>query len=236
MLKEKNQPQDTPKLGEKKKTINVQKIAVLGMFSAIAYMVIYLRIPLPMFTSFLKYEPKDIIITIAGFIYGPLSAAVISVVVSLIEMITASDTGFIGLVMNILSTCAFACTASWIYHKRRTLKIALIGLVTGAVLSIVIMVLWNYLITPFYMGIPRESVVPLLPGILGFNIFKNVVNIAGIMLIYKPIISALRKSRLLPEREKGQKQTKSKTISVIFISLFILITAILFIFIFQGKL
>jgi riboflavin transporter FmnP len=66
------------------------------------------RIPVVLF---LKYEPKDVVITIGGFLLGPMASLIISALVSLIEMFTISDTGPIGCLMNLLSTCSFACTA-----------------------------------------------------------------------------------------------------------------------------
>ena len=97
-----------------------KKVVQMGMFCAIAYLLMVVgRIPVVMF---LKYDPKDVVITVGGFIFGPLSAALISLVVSLVEMFTVSDTGVIGMVMNVLSTCAYVCTAAFIYKKLHTVK------------------------------------------------------------------------------------------------------------------
>ena len=145
-----------------------KKIVLLAMMAALAYLVmVVIRIPVVMF---LKYEPKDVIITIAGFIFGPLEAFLVSAVVSIIEMFTVSDTGWIGAVMNLVSTCSFACVAALIYKKNHTLKGAVIGLLAGVGCMVAVMILWNYLLTPLYMGYPREAVVPLLPTVfLPFN-------------------------------------------------------------------
>lgn len=68
-----------------------RKLTMLGMLGALAFLAVALiRIPV---VQFLKYEPKDVVITIGGFIFGPLEAALLSVVVSLVEMVTISDTG-----------------------------------------------------------------------------------------------------------------------------------------------
>ena len=84
----------------------VKKLTVLAMLCAVAYVIVALvRIPVVMF---LKYEPKDVIIAFGGFLYGPLAALIVTTVVSFIEMLTVSTTGWIGLIMNILSTAAFA--------------------------------------------------------------------------------------------------------------------------------
>ena len=127
-----------------------KKLTTLAMLCAIAYVVMLVgRVPVVMF---LKYDPKDVIIALGGLVFGPMSALLISVVVSLVEMLTASDTGFIGLVMNILSTAAFACTASAIYKKKRTIHGAVLGMVVGTVFMTAVMLLWNYLITPPVYG------------------------------------------------------------------------------------
>ena len=137
------------------RSYQIKKLALLGLLSALAFLcVLFFRIPV---VSFLKFEPKDVIIAIGAFIFGPLSGLAMSVAVSFIEMITISDTGFIGCVMNILSTICFVCPAAVIYRKNRTMRSAVLGLLAGSVTMLAAMLLWNYLITPFYMGVPREA-------------------------------------------------------------------------------
>ena len=114
-----------------KKTFSVKEMVLIAMLAALAYVIVALvRIPVVLF---LKYEPKDVIITIGGFLLGPMASFVISLVVSLLEMVTVSDTGPIGALMNLLSTCAFACTASLVYKKCHKLKGAILGLAIGLV-------------------------------------------------------------------------------------------------------
>lgn len=180
-----------------KKKFSVKKMVLLAMLAAVAYlMVALIRIPVVLF---LKYEPKDVIITIAGFMLGPMASFIISFVVSLIEMVTISDTGPIGALMNLLSTCTFACTAAWVYKRKHTAKGALWGLLIGSVAMVATMLLWNYLITPLYMtGTSRSDVAGMLiPVFLPFNLLKAGLNSAFILALYKPLVTALRKTRLL---------------------------------------
>lgn len=164
-----------------------KKIVTISMLCALAYAAVLVgRIPIVLF---LKYDPKDIIITIGGFIFGPVTSLFMSVIVSFLEMCTISGTGLTGCVMNIISTCSFACTASFLYQKRRTLFGAVMGLCFGSVSMIVVMLLWNYLITPVYMGYPRQEVaMMLLPVFLPFNLLKSGLNAAITMLLYKPVV------------------------------------------------
>lgn len=176
----------------------LRRWVLMAMLAAVAYLVmVCIRIPVVLF---LKYEPKDVVITVGGFLLGPMASFLISLVVSLVEMVTVSDTGPIGALMNLLSTCAFACTASLLYKKIHRIKGAVLGLVAGSAVMVGIMLLWNWLITPLYMGVSREEVQALLlPVFLPFNALKAGLNSALILGLYKPITGALRRTRLLPK-------------------------------------
>lgn len=214
----------------------LKKYAILGMLTALAYLVMTVgRIPIILF---LKYDPKDIVIAIGGFIFGPLSAFVLSAVVSVVEMFTVSDTGVIGLIMNVISSCAFACTAAFIYTRRKTLKFAVIGLLSGCVLMTATMLLWNYLITPLYLGYPREVVAKMLiPYFLPFNLLKSIINASLTMLLYKPLVEYLRRHDFLAPStaSAADKPAKKITTGVALVSLFVLVTCILLILAWQGK-
>ena len=205
---------------------NLKKIISLAMLSAIAFAVVtFGRIPIVLFLS---YDPKDVIIAIGGFIFGPLSAFIISAVVSLVEMVTISNTGPIGCVMNIISSCTLVCTASYIYKKKRTLSGAVIGLVSGTLIMTLAMLLWNYLITPIYMGYPREAVAELLlPVFLPFNLVKGGLNTAITLLLYKPVVTALRRAKLIDVSSENHTEKKSK-IGIILVALLLLATCVFF--------
>jgi len=211
-----------------------KKLMVLAILSALAYIVMVVgRIPVVMF---LKYDPADVIITIGGFLYGPMAAFAMSTVVSFVEMFTVSDTGLIGLVMNIIQTCSFAGTAAFIYKSKRTITRAIIGLIVGWLLTTAVMLLWNYFITPIYMGIPREAVAKLLiPAFLPFNLLKGGLNAAITMLLYKPIKRGLYKSHLMSVSEETAISTGKINIGTMLVSSFIIITCVLLILVFQSN-
>lgn len=183
----------------KKKKPDVKRLAQLSVLAALAYILMLVgRVPVVMF---LKYDPKDIIIAFAGFIFGPLSAAAVSVVVSLIEMVTVSSEGVIGFIMNVFSTISFAVVAAAIYKKKKSVSGAVIGLLAGTAATTATMLLWNYLILPLYMkGVDRETVAGMLiPVFLPFNLLKGTINSTLLLALYKPLTNALKKSRLIPQ-------------------------------------
>lgn len=207
----------------------IKKLTVLAMLSAFAYVVLYfLRFPIVLF---LKYEPKDVIITIGGFLYGPFAAFLTSLVVSFLEMITISDTGWIGFVMNVLSTCAFACTASYIYKKHHTLTGAVMGMTLGVILTVILMLAWNYVLTPLYMNQSRADIASMLiPVFLPFNLIKGGLNATITALIYRPLVRGLRRAGLFPKSEKANTPPKTNKILFYTVAAALLLLCILAIY------
>ena len=135
--------------------------------------------------------------------------------------------------MNFLSTISFSCTAALIYKKSRTLNGAVFGLLAGSVIMICVMLLWNWLITPLYMGGTREAVASMLvPVFLPFNALKAGLNTALTLGLYKPLTSGLRKAHLLPPSSSSQNSSAKPVIYLL--ALAILITCILFLLVMQG--
>lgn len=210
----------------KQKTADSKKLVVLALVCALAYVsVVFFRIPVVMF---LDYEPKDCILAIAGMVYGPLPALAAVVAVAVVEMVTISTTGIIGLIMNIFSSVLFVCPAAFIYQKKRSLSGAVIGLLTGALLMSGGMVLWNWLITPLYMHVPRQAVAEmLLPAILPFNLLKAGLNATLTVLLYKSVVNALRKARLVPLREFAAPKKSRAVVLLVGITVLAVLVAVL---------
>ena len=210
---------------------SVKKLVLLAMLAAVAYVIVsFVRIPV---VGFLSYEPKDVIITIAGFILGPMASFLISFLVSALEMVTISDTGPIGALMNLISTCSFACTAALIYKRRHTMAGAVMGLLCGMVAMIAAMLLWNWLITPLYMGVSREQVEGmLLPMFLPFNALKGGLNCGFTLLLYKPLMTVLRRTGLV----SASPSKGGAKVGVYLFAAGLLVSGILLLLVLQGKL
>jgi riboflavin transporter FmnP len=137
-----------------------------------------------------------------GFLFGPLSALIMSIVVALLEMIAVSDSGHFGALMNASSSAAFTCTAAFIYSKNRNIQGAMLGLAVGCIVATATMLLLNYTIVPLYTLPPgatpedirnmREMVVGMMiPIFLPFNLIKTSLNAVLAILLYKRVSVAL---------------------------------------------
>ena len=225
-----------------KSTTNIQKLTTMALLCAIAFAGTVLMHSIPVMPSapYLSLDPKDAVIAIGGFIFGPIAALVMTLVVSLVEMVTISSTGFIGLLMNVLSTGVFVTVSTIFYHRKPKLKNAVIGLMIGTVSMTLMMILWNFLITPIYTGAPREVIVPMLPTVfLPFNLLKGTINSGITLFLYKTVVTALRKAKLLPKSDNSEqtgKEAKKNTTLMVMISSAVLIAAcVLIILVLNNK-
>lgn len=180
-----------------------KKITITAMLVALAFSAVAVgRIPLVLF---LKYDPKDIVIALGGMLFGAPTAVWVTCIVALLEMVTISDTGILGCIMNIVAGCAFALPPAVIYQKKRSPFGAATGLLCGWGLMTAVMLLWNYIVTPFYMGYPREAVAALLlPAFLPFNLVKGGLNAGLTLLLFKPVSAAACRAGVLPTEAKAE--------------------------------
>lgn len=193
-----------------KQRISTRNMAVIAMFSAVSFVAVLISRIIPDVAGFLSYDPKDAVIVIAGFIMGPMASVAISVIVSFIEMISISSTGPYGFLMNVVSTCAFAVPAAWFYKKNRSQKGAVIGLIFSVVVLVICMAIWNYVVTPYYMGVERQMVADMMFTVfVPFNLAKGGINAGLALLLYRPIVSSLRKAGLVEQSSSGHKKTFS---------------------------
>lgn len=179
---------------------HTKTITITAMLAAMAYTAVCIgRVPVVLF---LKYDPKDIIIALGGILWGPLTAFRVSLAVSLLEMVTISENGVLGCIMNILSTCAFSIPAALVARRGPGRRRLALGLLAGGAVMAATMLVWNYLIAPIYMGYPREAVARLLlPVFLPFNLLKAGLNGAGTFLLCPPAARALSRAGVLPKEE-----------------------------------
>ena len=108
-------------------------------------------------------------------------------------MLTISENGVLGWMMNVISSCSFACTAALVYQRRPGRSGAALGFLCGWGCMIPVMLLWNYLAAPIYMGGAREGVAELLlPAFLPFNLVKGGLNAALALALYRPAVRCIR--------------------------------------------
>lgn len=211
-------------------TKQTKTLVVHALFCAVAYLLTsFIRIA--DIGGFLTFDAKDSVIVIASMIYGPISGAIISFVVSILEMVTISSTGFWGAIMNFSSSATFAVISSASYNYlpkfKKKISGAVIGLSAGVILTTLVMVVMNLLITPIYHKVPVSVVKSMLiPLLLPFNLTKTVLNASLVMLLYKSVSNILKRSGLTEKYTPTEIRFSKYTILIFSVSAFIAVVCV----------
>lgn len=188
-----------------KKRIHARMIAVVGVLTAVAVVLQYLEISIPLVPSFLKLDFSDLPALLGAFAFGPLAGVLIQLLKNLIHM-AVSQSGFVGELSNFLLGAVFVLTAGLLYQRRKTKARALLAGILGAAAMALVSVPVNYfVIYPLYynvLGFPEQAVLDMykaiLPSVdtmpeallifnLPFTLVKGLISAAVSMLIYKPL-------------------------------------------------
>lgn len=221
----------------------IKKLVMAAMFTALAFASMFvMRINV----VFLTCDLKDAIVTIAGLLFGPLYSLAISLAVALIEFAAVGDTGIWGLLMDFLSTATFSCTCALIYKHKKNLKGAVVGLLSSVFTMTAFMLLFNLFIVPLYTpDYTTAKVAAMVPSLfLPFNLTKGVLNAALVLVLYKPVSSAMKAAKILPARSmennaeaSGAKSNLRFSIMVSLSGLVVALLCFLVFFVFlDGKL
>ena len=171
---------------------STKRVATTALFCAVAAIAtLFIEFPILPGVTFLKYDPSAIIALVAGFAFGPSTGALVSILPYLVHLATQS--GIYGAFMAIVATLSLVLPASLIYQRATSFKGALVGMAVGAVVCIAVTIAANIVVTPLYMGAPRETVIGMIvPVLLPFNLIKVVLNCVITALVYKPLSKALQ--------------------------------------------
>lgn len=202
------------KRGEKVKMLSTRKMAMIGMFSAIAMILHLFDFPLPFAPGFYKLDFSEIPIMIGTFAFGPVAGVLMEFLKILLKLcIKGTSTAFVGDLANFCVGCSLILPASAVYEFVKTKKGALAGVITGTVILTVFGSAFNaiYLIPTFadLYGLPLETLVGMgtkvnpaikdvntlvLFAVVPLNIIKGVAVSVVTMLIYKPLSIIIKSS------------------------------------------
>ncbi|MBE6750768.1 MAG: ECF transporter S component [Ruminococcaceae bacterium] len=212
------------------KNQNLKKITLAAVFTAIAFLFTFV---FKFKVSFLTFDFKDAIIAVISLMNGPIYGIFSALTVALLEFLSISDTGFYGLIMNFISSGSFALIFGLIYKLKKSFSGAIVAAVSSVIGVTAIMMIANYFITPFYMGVGKQDVLNLIPSLLlPFNLAKSIINTALTLIIYKPVINILRKAKAIETNMSTEYKFSVKSLLLLIVSLVIIILTVLFILFF----
>lgn len=210
-----------------------RKLVMLSFFTAVAYLSIYI-VHFKVESTF-TFEFKNVFITIAAMLFGPIAGGAISLITAFLEFALYSTTGFYGFLMNFISSASFSMIAALIYRGSRTQISSYISLSVATIASTALMVLANLIVTPVYWGISIAEVAEIIPTIIfPFNLIKCLANSAVILLFYKPITLVLRRAKMIPGEVNNGDYFNSRTVVSIVVASVLFAVSLIVLFLILG--
>jgi riboflavin transporter len=195
------------------KSRNLSTLIKISVLSAMAFVLMLLDFPLPIFPSFLKIDLSDLPALLGAFALGPVAGVIIELVKNLLNMVLRGTiTAGVGELANFIVGGSFVFAAGFIYKKQTNRKGAIIGLIVGTLAMSLIASIANYtFLIPLYakaFKMPIDAYVAMgaeifsgitsfetfiLFSILPFNILKGIIVGFVTFLAYKKLSPILHK-------------------------------------------
>lgn len=181
----------------------VRALTITAMFSAIAFVLMFLEFSVPLIPSFVQMDISELPALLAAFGLGPVYGVIVCLVKNLIHLLITS-TGGAGELCNFLLGACFVFPAGLLYRFVKSRKGAFLGALVGAVIMALLSIPLNYFITyPIYSNfMPIEAIIgmyqairPSVNGLLEcliifnapFTLVKGLLVTALCFLVYKPL-------------------------------------------------
>lgn len=148
------------------KILTTKKIAMIGMFSAVAGILMLLELPMPFAPAFYKIDPSELPVLICGFAFGPVAGVLTEFIKIIIKLFfKPTSTAFVGELANFCVGCSMILPATIIYHVKKKKLTALIACVAGTLTMTIFGTLFNavYLLPTFAVmyGMPLEALIAM---------------------------------------------------------------------------
>lgn len=169
---------------------NLSKFVKIALLSAIAVVIMLFEIPLIPLFPWLKMDLSELPVLIGAFAFGPMSGVIIEGLKILLNLLmTGTSTGFVGELANFIIGVSFVVPAAMIYHRNKSKKSAIIGMIVGGLFMEVAGILANiYLLLPvFGMSGKIDIAQYVMVGLIPFNGLKAILVSAITMLVYKKL-------------------------------------------------
>ena len=199
--------------GSKERILSTRRIAVIGMFSAMAAILMLFEIPMPFAPSFYKLDFSELPVLIGTFAFGPVAGVMIEFIKIILKLIIkGTTTAFVGELANFAVGFSFLLPASLVYMLKKTKKHAIIGCIAGTLVLTVFGTAFNavYLLPKFAQlyGMPLEAIVGMgtainpkitsvatlvIFAVAPLNLIKGTLVSIITLLVYKTISPIIKK-------------------------------------------
>lgn len=217
------------KNNDTERILSTRKLAMIGVFSAIAAVLYIFDFPVFFAPGFYKLDFSEIPALISAFAFGPVAGVLVEFCKIVLKLfIKGTSTAFVGDLANFVIGCSFILPASIIYMFKKNKKNAILSCIAGTLCMTVFGSAFNgiYLLPAFskLYGMPLDTIIGMgtavnesitsvttfvILAVAPLNLLKGGCVSLVTMLVYKPL-SPIIKTAAVRTAKKAQPQTDIK--------------------------
>jgi riboflavin transporter len=200
------------------------KLIKISLLSVMAFILMYIELPIPIFPVFLKIDISDLPALLGAFALGPIAGVTIELFKNILHAFLSGKTDLVGELANFLVGSCLVLVSGYIYKIRKSKGGAVIALLIGTMVMSVFAGILNYFIVlPLYVKLLGYSIAGvvgmgtminhnikdlsslIILSIIPFNILKGIVVSVVTLVLYKRVSPLLHKEHMEKEyKSKGQ--------------------------------
>lgn len=186
------------------KSFSLDRLVKVGILAGLAYVLMFVQMPIPIAPPFMKLDLADVPALIGGFAMGPWYGVMIQLIKNLLNL-SKTMTGGVGELSNFIVGSTYVLVSAYIYKSKKTKKTSIIALALGVLAMTALATLSNaFVVFPVYgkvmhmdleafasmvgsNGLVNNYITLMIFSIAPFNIIKGTVEAIVTELIYKRI-------------------------------------------------
>ena len=192
------------------KALSLNNVVKVGILAALAYVLMFIQIPIPIAPPFMKIDLADVPALVGGFAMGPWYGVLIQLIKNVLNL-TKTTTYGVGELSNFIVGATFVFVSTTIYKNKKTKKTAIFSLICGVIAMTAVATLSNaFVVFPTYgkvMGLDMSAFVGMtgktnglvksyfslmVLSIAPFNLIKGALASLVTDLVYKRVSPILK--------------------------------------------
>lgn len=172
-----------------------KRLITISMLSAIAFILTFIKFPLPFLPPYLTLDFSDVPTLLATFLLGPIAGILVALIKNILNFLFNMGDP-VGPVANFLAGVSFLLSAYYVTKRQclhsDTPRSLVVGLAIGTIVMTIVLSILNYFVLlPLYgmifnLGdVFNNLKIIILSGVIPFNIIKGIVISIIFTLLYR---------------------------------------------------
>ena len=175
-----------------------KRLITISMLSAVAFVLTFIKFPLPFLPPYLTLDFSDVPTLLATFLLGPIAGIIVAFIKNILNFLFNMGDP-VGPVANFLAGASFLLSAYYVYKNKRSTRTLIYGLIVGTIVMTIVLSILNYFVLlPLYgmifnLGdVVKNLKIVIVSGVIPFIIIKGIIISIIFVLLYKRLKNILK--------------------------------------------